>query len=40
MNQQELNKIIIDWVSKRINSEEAMHRVHRLNNLITEGKGK
>lgn len=33
MDQKKLNQIIIDWKTKRITPEEAMERVHRLNNL-------
>lgn len=29
----QLNKIIIDWKTKRITPDEAMEKVHRVNNL-------
>ena len=34
MDQGKLNKIINDWINKKISSEEAMKKVHILNNLI------
>ncbi len=34
MDQGKLNKIINDWINKKISSEEAMNKVHILNNLI------
>ncbi len=33
MNQEKLSRIIIDWKTEEINPEQAMQRVHRLNNL-------
>jgi len=32
MHQEKLNRIIRDWITKRITAEEAMQSIHRLNN--------
>ncbi len=34
IDQEQLNNIIIDWITKEITAEEAMARVHKLSNVV------